>query len=184
MRTAQPAVPAPAPRPPADVRNIALVGHRGAGKTTLLEALLHAAGAVHRPGRVEDGTTVSDSDELERRRQHSVSLAVAAVEHAGVKLNLLDTPGSPDFVGELRAGLRAADGVLFVVSATGGLDAVTAQLWSECAAVGIPRAVVITQLDRPRADFDVPSRCASGSWTKRCCRCTCRCTTTTGRSPA
>ena len=154
MRTAQPAVPAPAPRPPAAVRNIALVGHSGAGKTTLLEALLHAAGAVHRPGRVEDGTTVSDSDELERRRQHSVSLAVAGVEHAGVKLNLLDTPGSPDFVGELRAGLRAADGVLFVVSAAGGLDAVTAQLWSECAAVGIPRTVVITQLDRPRADFD------------------------------
>ena len=154
MRTAQSTVAAPLPRPAAKVRNVALVGHTGAGKTTLLEALLHGAGAVDRAGRVEDGTTVSDSDELEQRRGHSVSLALAAVEHAGVKLNLFDTPGSPDLIGELRAGLRACDGVLFVVSAAGGLDAVTAQLWAECASVGIPRAVVVTQLDRPRADFD------------------------------
>ncbi|MCW2613382.1 MAG: small GTP-binding protein [Frankiales bacterium] len=154
MRTDRSTVAAPSPRPASHVRNVALVGHSGAGKTTLLEALLAAAAAVPRAGRVEDGTTVSDSDDVEQRLQHSVALAVASVEHAGVKLNLLDTPGSPDFVGELRAGLRAADAVLFVVSAAGGLDAVTAQLWAECAAVGIPRAVVVTQLDKPRADFD------------------------------
>jgi len=154
VRTAQSTVAAAPPRPAAQVRNVALVGHTGAGKTTLLEALVHAAGALARPGRVEDGTTVSDSDELEQRRGHSINLALAAVEHAGVKLNLFDTPGSPDLLGELRAGLRACDAVLFVVSAAGGLDAVTAQLWAECASVGIPRAVVVTQLDRPRADFD------------------------------
>jgi elongation factor G len=91
---------------------------------------------------------------VERRLGHSVSLAVAALEHAGTKVNLLDTPGSPDFVGELRAGLRAADGVLFVVSAAGGLDAVTSRLWAECESAGMPRAVVVTQLDRARADFD------------------------------
>jgi elongation factor G len=144
----------PQPRDPAQVRNVALVGHSAAGKTTLVEALLAAVGAVSRPGRVEDGTTTSDADPVEQRRQHSVATAVAAFEHGGTKVNLIDTPGSPDFVGELRAGLRAADAVLFVVSAVGGLDAVTAQLWQECAAVGVPRAVVVTQLDRPRADFD------------------------------
>src|ERR671910_217862 len=79
---------------------------------------------------------------------------VALVGHAGHRITLLDTPGSPDFVGELRAGLRAADAALFVVSAVNGVDATTVQLWEECAAVGMPRAVVITQLDRARADVE------------------------------
>ncbi|RBY78761.1 elongation factor G-like protein EF-G2 [Geodermatophilus sp. TF02-6] len=145
---------APAPRPAEKVRNVALVGHAAAGKTTLAEALLAATGALPRAGRVEEGTTCLDSEEVEVRQQRSVSLGVATVEHAGHRLTLLDTPGSPDFVGELRAGLRAADAALFVVSAVGGVDATTVALWDECAAVGMPRAVVITQLDRPRADVD------------------------------
>src|SRR5215213_3631032 len=145
---------APEPRPADKVRNVALVGHSGAGKTTLAEALLVATGALPRLGRVEDGTTCLDTEEVEIRQQRSVSLGVATVEHAGHRLTLLDTPGSPDFVGELRAGLRAADAALFVVSAVNGVDASTVQLWEECAAVGMPRAVVITQLDRARADVD------------------------------
>ena len=145
---------APAPRPATQVRNVALVGRAGSGKTTLAEALLAATGAVPRAGRVEDGTTCLDSEEVEARQQRSVSLGVAAVEHAGHRLTLLDTPGSPDFVGELRAGLRAADSALFVVSAVSGIDAGTVALWEECAAVGMPRAVVLTQIDRPRADVD------------------------------
>ncbi|MCW2739744.1 MAG: small GTP-binding protein [Blastococcus sp.] len=145
---------APAPRPAENVRNVALVGHTGAGKTTLAEALLVATGAIPRAGRVEDGTTCLDTEEVEVRQQRSVSLGVAAVEHAGHRLTLLDTPGSPDFVGELRAGLRAADAALFVVSAVNGVDASTVALWEECAAVGMPRAVVITQIDRARADVD------------------------------
>ncbi|UOY02565.1 elongation factor G-like protein EF-G2 [Blastococcus sp. PRF04-17] len=145
---------APAPRAAAKVRNVALVGHAGAGKTTLAEALLVAAGALPRAGRVEDGTTCLDNEEVEIRQQRSVSLGVASIEHAGHKINLLDTPGSPDFVGELRAGLRAADAALFVVSAVNGVDASTVQLWEECAAVGMPRAVVVTQLDKARADVD------------------------------
>ena len=147
-------VAAPGPRPAEKVRNVALVGHAAAGKTTLAEALLVATGALPRAGRVEDGTTCLDSEEVEVRQQRSVSLGVATVEHAGHRITLLDTPGSPDFVGELRAGLRAADAALFVVSAVGGVDATTVQLWEECAAVGMPRAVVVTQLDRPRADVD------------------------------
>src|SRR3954452_1562509 len=145
---------APAPRAAAKVRNVGLVGHAGAGKTTLAEALLVATGALPRMGRIEEGTTCLDTEEVEIRQQRSVSLGVAAVEHDGHKITLLDTPGSPDFVGELRAGLRAADAALFVVSAVGGVDAATVQLWEECDDVGMPRAVVITQLDRPRADVD------------------------------
>jgi elongation factor G len=145
---------APAADQPGSVRNVVLVGHSGAGKTTLIEALLAATGAVSRPGRVEDGTTVTDFDEAEHRQQRSVSLALAPLSHDGVKVNLLDTPGYADFVGDLRAGLRAADAALFVVSAVDGVDGATRMLWEECAAVGMPRAVVVTKLDKERADFD------------------------------
>jgi elongation factor G len=129
-------------------------GHTGAGKTTLVEALLVATGTISRAGRVEDGTTVSDFDEAEHRQQRSVNLSLAPLLHAGIKVNLLDTPGYADFVGDLRAGLRAADAALFVVSAVDGVDGTTRMLWEECAAVGMPRAVVITKLDKDRADFD------------------------------
>jgi elongation factor G len=139
---------------PSSIRNVVLVGHSGSGKTTLVEALLTATGIINRAGRVEDGTTVTDFDEAEHRQQRSVSLALAPLEHASVKVNLLDTPGYADFVGDLRAGLRAADAALFVVSAVDGLDGATRMLWEECAAVSMPRAVVITKLDKDRADFD------------------------------
>ncbi|MGW7200777.1 GTP-binding protein, partial [Streptomyces chryseus] len=94
---------------PSSIRNVVLVGHSGAGKTTLTEALALATGAVNRAGRVEDGATVSDYDEIEHRQQRSVQLSLVPVEWGGVKINLIDTPGYADFVGELRAGLRAAD---------------------------------------------------------------------------
>jgi elongation factor G len=136
------------------VRNVVLVGHSGAGKTTLVEALLAATGTIQRTGRVEDGTTVSDFDEVEVRQQRSVNLTVAPMVHNGIKINLLDTPGYADFMGDLRAGLRAADAALFVVSAADGVDGLTRMLWEECAAVGMPRAVVITKIDHQRADFD------------------------------
>jgi elongation factor G len=136
------------------VRNVVLVGHSGSGKTTLVEALLSATGTIQRMGRVEDGTTVSDFDEVEIRQQRSVNLTVAPLTHSGVKVNLLDTPGYADFTGDLRAGLRAADAALFTVSATEGVDGLTRMLWDECAAVGMPRAVVITKIDHQRGDFE------------------------------
>ncbi|MDM4718410.1 elongation factor G-like protein EF-G2 [Micromonospora sp. WMMA1363] len=139
---------------PGTVRNVVLVGHSGAGKTTLVEALLAATGTTGRAGSVADGTTVCDHDPAAVRQQRSVSLACAPLTHDGIKVNLLDTPGYADFVGELRAGLRAADAALFVVSAVDGMDAATAALWEECAAVDLPRAVAIARLDHPRADFD------------------------------
>ncbi len=136
------------------VRNVVLVGHSGSGKTTLAEALLAYTGAVTRPGRVEDGTTVSDFDEVEIRQKRSVNLSLTPFVADGVTVNLLDTPGYADFTGDLRAGLRAADCALFVASATDGIDGVTRLLWDECAAVGMPRAVVITKIDHGRADFE------------------------------
>ncbi len=145
---------APAAGQHSSVRNVVLVGHSGAGKTTLVEALLVATGTIQRAGRVEDGTTVSDFDEVEIRQQRSVNLTLAPLTHAGVKVNLLDTPGYADFTGDLRAGLRAADAALFAVAATEGVDGLTRMLWEECAAVGMPRAVVITKIDHQRADFD------------------------------
>src|SRR5213079_1820951 len=146
--------PAPVVDEPGRVRNVVLVGHSGAGKTTLVEALLAASGTIGRAGSVVDGTTVSDYDPAAVRQQRSVSLACGPLLHEGTKVNLLDTPGYADFVGELRAGLRAADAALFVVSSVDGMDAATAALWEECAAVGMPRAVAITRLDHQRADFD------------------------------
>ena len=143
-----------APASPADIRNVVLVGPSGAGKTTLLEAMLAATGTIPRAGRTTEGTTVSDFDDAEVRQQRSVGLALAPVVVDGVKINFLDTPGYADFVGDLRAGLRAADAALFVVSAIDGVDGGTQMLWEECAAVGMPRAVVVTRLDHPRADFD------------------------------
>jgi elongation factor G len=139
---------------PAKVRNIVLVGPSGSGKTTLTEALLAATGVLPRAGSVVDGSTVCDHDPAAVRQQRSVGLAVAPFVYNDIKINLIDTPGYADFVGELRAGLRAADAALFVVCAAEGVDPATVALWQECASVNMPRAVVINRLDHPRADLD------------------------------
>ncbi|WP_423832954.1 elongation factor G-like protein EF-G2 [Streptomyces manipurensis] len=138
---------------PSSLRNVVLVGHSGSGKTTLVEALALTAGAVNRAGRVEDGATVSDYNEIEHRRQRSIQLSLVPVEWDGIKINVLDTPGYADFVGELRAGLRAADAALFVVSASDGIDGATRMVWDECEAVGMPRAIVVTHLEAARSDY-------------------------------
>jgi len=139
---------------PAAIRNVALVGPSGGGKTTLVEALLVAAGVLNRPGSVADGTTVCDFDEAEIAQQRSIGLALASLTYNGVKVNLIDTPGYADFVGELRAGLRAADCALFVIGANEQIDAATRTLWRECSQVGMPRAVCITKLDHARANYE------------------------------
>ena len=145
---------APTADSPAAIRNVVLVGPSGGGKTTLVEALLVVSGVLTRQGSVVDGTTVCDSDEAELAQQRSVGLALAPLEHDGIKVNLIDTPGYADFVGELRAGLRAADCALFVIAANEGVDDPTKSLWLECAQVGMPRAVVITKLDHARANYE------------------------------
>ncbi|HZZ47469.1 MAG TPA: elongation factor G-like protein EF-G2 [Pseudonocardia sp.] len=143
---------------PTAIRNVVLVGPSGSGKTTLVEALLATAGVISRVGVVGEGTTVCDHDPAAVRQQRSIALSVAPLKHRGVKINLIDTPGYGDFVGEVRAGLRAADAALFVVSAAeginGGIDAATVALWNECAEVGMPRAVVVARCDHQRADLE------------------------------
>jgi elongation factor G len=133
---------------------VVLVGPGGSGKTTLVETLLASAGAIPRPGSIQDGSTVCDFEESEKSHERSISLAVAPVVHRDTKINFVDTPGYADFVGEVRAGLRAADCALFVIAASEPVEGATASLWRECAEVGMPRAVVITKLDQARADYD------------------------------
>jgi elongation factor G len=151
------------PSDPSKVRNVVLVGPSGSGKTTLVEALLAHTAAIPRAGTVVDGSTVCDHDPAAIRQQRSVALAVAPLVTDGVKINLIDTPGYGDFVGELRAGLRAADAALFVISAhevsaqqggEGAIDPATVAQWEECAAVGMPRAVVVARCDHARADIE------------------------------
>jgi elongation factor G len=145
--------------PTARIRNVALVGHGGSGKTSLAEALLFHAGAITRPGRVEDGTTVCDFDPEAARRQISVSLAVAPYVHdgddgLGYKVNLIDTPGYADFVGDVAAALRVADLAVFVVSAVEGVEVQTEIAWRLAEERRIPRAIFVNKLDRERASFD------------------------------
>jgi elongation factor G len=135
------------------IRNVVLVGHGGSGKTTLAEALLVRSGAINRTGRVEDGTTASDTEPEEQKRGISISLAVLPVEWSGHKINLIDTPGYADFVGDVDAALSVADLAVFVVSAVEGVEVQAEVVWRKCAAREIPRMVFVNKLDRERADF-------------------------------
>jgi elongation factor G len=139
--------------PPAKIRNVALVGHGGAGKTTLTEALLFAAGAINRKGRVEDGTTTADFDPEEVKRHISVSVSLAPFEWEGHKINLLDCPGYADFASDAVAALRVADLAVFVVSAVEGVEVQTEMMWKVAAGLGVPRLIFVNKLDRERASF-------------------------------
>ncbi len=136
-----------------DIRNVLLMGHGGSGKTTLLEAMLFTSGQTTRMGTVEDGTTVSDHDPDEQRKGISVSLAGAPVIWKGVKINVLDAPGTADFVGDVRSAIRAVDAVILVVSAVDGVEVQTEYAWELAVEEGLPRAIFVNKLDRERADF-------------------------------
>jgi elongation factor G len=139
---------------PAQIRNVAVLGHRGSGKTSLVEAMLFAAGETNRLGTVAEGTTVADFDDDERRRTMSISASLCHLEWGGVKVNLIDTPGEPSFQGESLTALRAVDAALLVLNATAGVEVQTERLWSRAGELGLPRAAVVNMLDRERADFD------------------------------
>ncbi len=139
---------------PEKVRNIALVGHGGSGKTTLGEALLFVGGAIKRMGSVEQGTTIFDHEPEEIDRGISLGLSVATVDWAGTRVNIIDTPGATEFSGDARTALRAADLALFAVSAVDGVEVQTEVLWRAAEEEGIPRAIVITKLDRERASYE------------------------------
>ena len=140
--------------PPQKIRNVALVGHSGSGKTTLAEALLFRSGTINRLGRVEDGTTTMDFDPEEHKRNTTLSLSIAPVEWHDHKINLIDTPGYPDFVGDVHAALRVADLAVFVVSAVEGVEVQTENIWRLAEKMGVPRMIFINKLDKERSSFD------------------------------
>ncbi len=138
---------------PGKIRNVAVVGHRGTGKTSLVEALLFQAGATNRLGTVESGSTVSDWDDDEQRRQMSLSASICHLEWQGRKINLIDTPGDAGFQGDAIAALRVVEGALFAVSAVMGVEVQTSRHWARAEGAGLSRVVVVNMLDRERADF-------------------------------
>jgi len=136
------------------VRNVVLVGHGGAGKTSLAEAMLYLSGATKRLGTVDDGHSVLDYESEEIKRKFSINLSLAPVVHDGVKINVIDTPGYADFVGDAVAGMEAAEMALFVVDAVAGPQVQTERLWKIAGELGIARAVFINRMDKEHADFD------------------------------
>jgi elongation factor G len=138
----------------ATIRNVALVGHSGSGKTQLASAMLFDAGMVNRLGRVDDGTTVTDFDDEEIARKHTLASSVAYVEWRKQKINLIDTPGIANFLADAQAALRVADAVLVVVDAVSGVEVQTEKTWEAADELELPRLVVLNRCDRERASLE------------------------------
>jgi elongation factor G len=138
----------------AAIRNVAIVGHGGCGKTQLVSTMLFVAGAVNRLGKVDDGTTVTDFDEEEIARKHTLSSSLAHVEWQQTKINLIDTPGFANFLSDARSALRVAEAAVVVVDAVAGVEVQTEKLWEEAAALNLPRIVVLNRFERERASLD------------------------------
>ncbi len=137
-----------------NLRNVCLLGHGGSGKTSLAEAMLFCAGDVDRMGKVTDGNTVMDYDPEETARHYSISLATANILHNNVKINILDTPGYPDFVGEELEGIRAADAAVIMVDGKGGLEVGTELAWEYADRQNLPRVFFMNKCDDPEASYD------------------------------
>ena len=135
------------------IRNIVLVSHQGAGKTSLAESMLFASGATQRLGSVDDGTAISDYEPLEVERHMGINLSLLRFEWQGTKMNLIDTPGYADFIGEVRSGLRVTEGAVVVVCAASGVEVGTEQMWSDAEKAGLPRLIFVNKMDRDNADF-------------------------------
>jgi elongation factor G len=138
----------------ATIRNVALVGHGGSGKTQLASAVLADAGMINRFGKVDDGTTVTDFDEEEIARKHTLSASLAYAEWNKQKINLIDTPGIGNFLSDARAALHVVDAALIVVDAVAGVMVQTEKVWAAAEELGLPRLVVLNRIDRDRASLD------------------------------
>jgi elongation factor G len=136
------------------LRNVVLLSHSGAGKTSLAEAMLYDTGAISRMGQVNEGTTVSDYDEEEIKREISLNLSLIPCEWGECKINLLDTPGYLDFLGEVRSGIRVADAALVVLDAVSGVEVGTELVWKHADERALPRLLVVNKLDRENADLN------------------------------
>ncbi len=136
-----------------NIRNLVLLSHSGAGKTSASEAVSFTAGAITRLGKVEDGATTSDYDPDEIKRQISINLSMLPCQWKGAKINLIDTPGYSDFVGEVKAAMRVSEGAIIMVCAASGVEVGTEQVWSYCEQADLPRLIFINKMDRENADF-------------------------------
>jgi len=135
------------------IRNLSLLSHGGAGKTSVAEAILFTLGTISRLGRVDDGTTTSDYDPDEIKRQISINLTMLPCEWRKTKINLIDTPGYSDFVGEVKAAMRVSEGAIVVVCAASGVEVGTEQVWKYCEETDLPRLIFVNKMDRENADF-------------------------------
>ena len=142
------------PTTPEKIRNVALISHGGAGKTSLAEAMLFDAGAIKRLGTVEAGTTVLDWDPDEHKRTQSINLAIASLEHEGVRITIVDTPGYADFQADVVEALAAVDAAIVVVDASAGVEVGTEEVWRLAEARGLPRMIFINKMDRENANYD------------------------------
>ncbi len=138
----------------AQIRNLVLMSHGGTGKTSLVEALAFATGAISRRGRVEDGNTVADFDPDEQRRGMSINTAIVSLEYEGYRINLIDTPGYADFVGEMISGASAADLALILIDAAAGVQVGSDTAWQLAERRGMPRVVVVSRMDRENANWE------------------------------
>ena len=136
-----------------NIRNTVLLSHCGAGKTSVSEAILFAAGAITRLGKVDDGSTTSDYDPDEVKRKISINLAMLPCQWKETKINLIDTPGYSDFVGEVKAAIRVSEGAVIVVCAASGVEVGTEQVWAYSQEANLPRLIFINKMDRENADF-------------------------------
>jgi elongation factor G len=139
---------------PSNIRNIALVGHGGSGKTTLAEAMLFAVGAISRFGKVDEGNTTSDYDPEEIRRKFSINASLAPCEFNNHKINVIDTPGYADFIGEVYGALRAVDTAAIVVDAVSGLEVQSERVWGIADDYGLAKIAIINRMDKENANFD------------------------------
>ncbi len=136
-----------------DIRNLVLLSHSGAGKTSLAESILFTAKVITRLGKVDDGTTTSDFDPDEVKRKISLNLTMLPFEWKGAKINLVDTPGYSDFVGEVKAAIRVSEGAVIVVCAASGVEVGSGQVWTYSEEANLPRLIFINKMDRENADF-------------------------------
>src|SRR3982751_4312963 len=150
------------------IRNVAVVGHRGTGKTSLVEALLFQAGKTNRLGTIEAGTTVSDWEEDEQRRQMSIAASLVNLEWQGRKINLIDTPGDSGFQADTVAALRVVEGALVVLSGVMGVEVNTSRVWNRAEEYELSRLVFVNMLDRERADFFRTLEAARTQLSDRC----------------
>ena len=135
------------------IRNVVLLGHGGAGKTSLVESMAYLSGITSRMGKVSDKNTISDFGKEEQKRQISISTSVVPIEWEGCKINVLDTPGYFDFVGEVEEAVSAADAAIIVVSGKSGVEVGTQKAWELCDKYKLPRMVYVTEMDIDNASF-------------------------------